>query len=82
MYTEFIKVQRPNGRTGEEVYNTYSKHVTPLLEKMGGKTIWAGFVFGVWRFDCYGDDWVMVRLLDGLIVLSTSGKQSNNQTII
>jgi len=31
-----------DGRTGEEAYETYSKHVTVLLEKIGGKAIWAG----------------------------------------
>lgn len=33
-----------DGRTGEEAYNTYMKEVRPLLEKVGGKTIWAGNV--------------------------------------
>ena len=37
-----FKDQTEDGRTGEEAYNTYSKHVTPLLEKVGGKAIWAG----------------------------------------
>lgn len=37
-----FKEQTEDGRTGEEAYATYSKHVTPLLEKVGGKAIWAG----------------------------------------
>ena len=37
-----FKDKTEDGRTGEEAYNTYSKHVTPLLEKVGGKAIWAG----------------------------------------
>lgn len=31
-----------DGRTGQEAYQTYSKLVTPLLEKVGGKAIWSG----------------------------------------
>jgi len=29
-------------RTGESLYNRYSKNVKPLLEGVGGKLIWAG----------------------------------------
>ena len=39
-----FKEQTEDGRTGEEAYNTYSKKVAPLLEKVGGKMIWAGNV--------------------------------------
>jgi len=39
-----FKEQTEDGRTGEEAYNTYMKEVTPLLEKAGAKTIWAGNV--------------------------------------
>lgn len=37
-----FKDKTEDGRTGEEAYNTYSKHVAILLEKVGGKVIWAG----------------------------------------
>ena len=39
-----FKDQCDDGRTGEEAYNTYMKEVTPLLEKVGANTIWAGNV--------------------------------------
>jgi uncharacterized protein (DUF1330 family) len=39
-----FKDQMEDGRTGEEGYNTYIKHVNPLLAKVGGKTIWSGKV--------------------------------------
>ena len=39
-----FKDQTEDGRTGEDAYNTYTKNVTPLLAKVGGRTIWAGNV--------------------------------------
>ena len=39
-----FKDKTADGKTGEEEYNTYSKKVTPLLEKVGGRMIWAGNV--------------------------------------
>ena len=39
-----FKAQTEDGRIGEEAYNTYMKEVAPLLEKVGGKLIWAGKV--------------------------------------
>ena len=39
-----FKDQTADGKTGEEEYNIYSEKVTPLLEKVGGKAIWAGNV--------------------------------------
>ena len=33
-----------DGRTGAEAYKTYSREVSPLVEKVGGKFIWGGKV--------------------------------------